>query len=187
MKHDLRVRFTQQVIQDAFWKLLREKPLSKITVKEVCTLADINRSTFYRHYLDCYDLMEKLQEERLAAFERLLEAADDQGIDRVIVSILEALREDDGLYLLLKTQGQSEGFLHRLIRCCYRYMEKNLSELPAVEREGPNRPFNDCFLISGSCGIIEYWMHMGLREPPEEIAEQILRLSESLLRGIQSS
>ena len=49
MKNDLRVRYTQKVIQEAFWKILKEKPLAKITVKEICDLAEINRGTFYKH------------------------------------------------------------------------------------------------------------------------------------------
>ena len=72
MKNDLRVRYTQKVIQEAFWKLLKEKPLAKITVKEVCDLAGINRGTFYKHYMDPYDLMDKIQEEMVCQMEQRL-------------------------------------------------------------------------------------------------------------------
>ena len=58
MKTDPRTRYTRQIITTAFWQLLRQKPMEKITVKEVCDLAQINRGTFYRHFRDCYDLME---------------------------------------------------------------------------------------------------------------------------------
>ncbi len=184
MKTDLRVRYTRKVIQEAFWKLLREKPLAKITVKEVCDLAGINRGTFYKHYLDCYDLMDKLQEEAITGFERLLDTVEAGGIQNVIVSILEALRSDSGVYLLFQSQGQADSFLHRLIGCCYRCMEKRITGLPGMQPGDENRRFNYSFLISGCCGIIEYWVHTGMREPPEEIAEQILRLSEAFLRGL---
>lgn len=184
MKTDLRVRYTKSVIQEAFWKLLREKPLAKITVKEVCDLAQINRGTFYKHYLDCYDLMDKLQEEAVTNFERLLDAVEDSGIQNVIVSILEALRSDSGAYLLFKSQGQADSFLHRLIACCYQCMEKRITGLPGMEREDESRKFHYSFLISGCCGVIECWVHTGMREPPEEIAEQILLLSEAFLRGL---
>lgn len=49
MKTDARVRYTCKVIQDAFLDILKEKPISRITVKEVCDKAEINRGTFYKH------------------------------------------------------------------------------------------------------------------------------------------
>ena len=73
MKNDPRTRYTRKVIQDAFLEILKEKPVSRITVKEVCDKAEINRGTFYRHYQDCYDLLDKIEEEGLKEFEKMLE------------------------------------------------------------------------------------------------------------------
>lgn len=50
MKTDARVRYTVHMIQNVFLELLKEKPVAKITVKEICEHAEINRSTFYKHY-----------------------------------------------------------------------------------------------------------------------------------------
>ena len=63
---DARVRYTKMVIKDAFISLLKEKPLNKITVKEICGLAEINRATFYKHYCDPFDLLEKMEQEILS-------------------------------------------------------------------------------------------------------------------------
>lgn len=52
MKTDARIRYTRQTIQQVFIDLLKQKPLGKITVKEICEKAQINRSTFYKHYED---------------------------------------------------------------------------------------------------------------------------------------
>ncbi len=186
MKTDLRVRYTQAVIQEAFRKLLREKPLAKITVKEVCDLAQINRGTFYKHYLDCYDLMDKLQEEAIGNFERLLDSVETSGVRNVIVSILEALRSGAGAFELFRFQGRSDGFFHELVRCCYRCMEKRITGFPGMEQGEGDRKCSYPFLISGCCGVIEYWVHTGMQEPPEEIADEILRLSEAFLRGLDS-
>ena len=53
---DLRVKKTERSIQQAFLDLRRQKPLEKITVKELCQRADIHKSTFYSHYEDLYAL-----------------------------------------------------------------------------------------------------------------------------------
>ena len=45
MKTDARVRYTVHMIQNIFLELLKEKPIAKITVKEICERAEINRST----------------------------------------------------------------------------------------------------------------------------------------------
>ena len=47
---DIRVKKTKRAIQKAFIALLREKPIEKITVKEIAERAEINKTTFYSHY-----------------------------------------------------------------------------------------------------------------------------------------
>lgn len=60
---DLRIERTKRSIKEAFLKLRKEKPLEKITVKELAELAYINKATFYSHYKDIYDLSEQLEDE----------------------------------------------------------------------------------------------------------------------------
>ena len=55
---DRRVKYTKKVIKDTFIDLLSEKDINKVTVSEICKIADINRATFYRYYLDVFDLLE---------------------------------------------------------------------------------------------------------------------------------
>ena len=45
---DRRTRKTKEILTHIFIDLLKKHPIEKITVKELCDLADINRSTFYR-------------------------------------------------------------------------------------------------------------------------------------------
>lgn len=58
---DLRIEKTTCAIRNAFLQLRSQKPLEKITVKELCALANINKATFYLHYHDIYDLSETLE------------------------------------------------------------------------------------------------------------------------------
>lgn len=61
MAEDRRVRKTKKAICDVFCELIKEKRLNEITIKELCTKADINKSTFYLHYRDIYDLAESIE------------------------------------------------------------------------------------------------------------------------------
>ena len=60
---DLRIEKTERGIKNAFIELRSRKPLEKITVKELCESARINKSTFYAHYKDIYDLSDAIEEE----------------------------------------------------------------------------------------------------------------------------
>lgn len=58
---DYRIEKTKHSIYNAFIEMRAHKPLERITVKEICELARINKSTFYAHYVDIYDLSEKIE------------------------------------------------------------------------------------------------------------------------------
>ena len=60
---DRRTKYTQKIIKETFLELLEEKEINKITVLELCKKADINRATFYRYYVDIYDLLNNLENE----------------------------------------------------------------------------------------------------------------------------
>ena len=60
---DLRVKKTKRAIRSAFYELIKEKPLEKITVTEIAARAEINKTTFYAHYETVYDLVDQLEQE----------------------------------------------------------------------------------------------------------------------------
>lgn len=72
MENDRRIRRTRAAIQTAFLKLIVEKDINKITVKELCELADINKSTFYLHYRDMFDLAEHAKKQLAVEISNIL-------------------------------------------------------------------------------------------------------------------
>ena len=73
---DLRMLKTQNAIHEAFYELRKKLPLEKIRVNELCQMAQINKSTFYRHYLDVYDLSNALENEIIGAIKADFSSAD---------------------------------------------------------------------------------------------------------------
>lgn len=71
---DLRTERTKRSIEYAFLELRKQKPLEKITVKELAELAYINKATFYTHYHDIFDLADQLEN---AFFENTLAGIPD--------------------------------------------------------------------------------------------------------------
>lgn len=62
-KSDLRILKTLRSINTAFMELIIKKPVHKITVTELAATAEISKGTFYLHYLDIFDLYDKLVED----------------------------------------------------------------------------------------------------------------------------
>jgi len=72
-KNDLRVIKTRQNIRNTFIRLLSEKEFEDITVQELIDRAVINRSTFYKHFRDKYDLAESMCSEFMDQYRCILE------------------------------------------------------------------------------------------------------------------
>src|SRR5699024_7072102 len=72
MKRDLRIVKTLSAIDTAFLELLQEKSFDKITIKEICERALINRATFYSHYSDKFQLIESYQESLVKGIREIL-------------------------------------------------------------------------------------------------------------------
>ena len=90
-KTDARKRYTQLVLKQALLKLLKEKPVNKITVKEVCELAQLNRATFYAHYRDCFALLESIENELIDAFEQSLRYISSFDVTALIEAIYDSI------------------------------------------------------------------------------------------------
>ena len=133
MKTDARVRYTRQIIQHVFIDLLKQKPLNKITVKEICEKAEINRSTFYKHYEDVYHLMHKLEESALNQLELLLFGSAHNGNIHVLTTLLTSLLEYKDLLTSLTAKSPDSDFLNRLAERCSQYAVSHLASGDVLE------------------------------------------------------
>ena len=65
MPENRRVKMTKSMMKEALLELLEKKPLDKITVKDVCENADVNRSTFYSYYESIEQLLLEIEDDVL--------------------------------------------------------------------------------------------------------------------------
>ncbi|MCD7818947.1 MAG: TetR/AcrR family transcriptional regulator [Lachnospiraceae bacterium] len=112
---DIRIKKTKESITNAFLELRSRKPLEKITVKELCEKAMINKSTFYSHYTDVYDLSEQLENEVVeAVLSNLSEQSGSQSSDYV-TELFHALLSYDHLIKILFS-GDRQGRLLTVLK-----------------------------------------------------------------------
>lgn len=67
---------TEEKILNAALKLLEEKNLDKISVKDICDECEINRNTFYYHYTDIYAVLDALLENASTLMKKEGEGSD---------------------------------------------------------------------------------------------------------------
>ena len=115
---DARIRYTKMVIRDAFIGLLKKKPLNRITVKEICDIADINRATFYKYYSDPFDLLEKIEQELLHQLQKKLNPSVNSFRD-VFTLIMGSVQADFEEYQALFSDNGDSQFPVRIFALYY--------------------------------------------------------------------
>lgn len=58
-----KIKLTKLLFKEALVDLLKDNNISQISIKKLCEKAELNRSTFYAHYIDIYDLLEEVEDD----------------------------------------------------------------------------------------------------------------------------
>ncbi len=115
MKTDARVKYTQKAIKDALIGLLENKPINRITVKEVCDVAGINRATFYSHFADCFDVLEKIENDLLSDFEKSLAYVNVAEVSELINAIYDMIDANAEICRVLVFHNKDSALLTRML------------------------------------------------------------------------
>lgn len=180
---DARVKGTRKAIRESFLELLRKKPVSRVTVKEICEMSEINRSTFYKHYSDPLDVLEKMEEEIL---EKLADSLQPALSDmRAYLDLVLLQMETQGnVYRLLASERGDMAFPTKIFECCYKTVfprfGSNFPELTVSQRDMVYQ-----YLAQGSGGVLGKWMDGGMREPRETVIALLLQLNAGAVSGLQ--
>ncbi len=175
-REDRRVLHTKTVLRDSLFKLMKEKPISRITPTEICRLAHINRNTFYKHYRSPEMLLESIEDE---LYNQLAEATEKNSSDdktELFAAVLQAIRDNADLYTCLFSDYGNKDFLKRFIALPHDNVVADWA------RSNPGISKDDCemmatFIINGSTGIIYEWVQGGMKKDPRELAKVLENLN----------
>ena len=160
-KTDLRIRRTKKSIRDAFFELIEEKGFDSVTVKDITDRALISRNTFYLHYEDKFDLLNKISNELMRKVywrvsKDLIKIKDlDFTIDctaALLISIQRVIDEDGDLYRLLLTDPGTVVFsekIEKTIRTALDLIKGDIEGISDLSIE---------YIITGMKGVIRYWV-----------------------------
>lgn len=182
-KTDRRILRTLRMIDEAMVSLLEQKPISEISVTELCERADINRNTFYDHYNSCADVLEHLEQK---LFEKLSNAFSVQtnSVDSTEI-VLKVFSNEKRLSKVLLSDHAGTRFSNSIIRAAQgrniALASRNASRLSPAYR----MMLSD-FSIAGGAAIIRRWARGGMKEPPEDVAKFIRLVSNFGSEKIQA-
>ncbi|MEA5039259.1 MAG: TetR/AcrR family transcriptional regulator C-terminal domain-containing protein [Clostridiaceae bacterium] len=181
-KDDRRVRYTKMVLQKSFIQLLAAKDISQVTVKEICAQADVNRTTFYAHYRDQYDLMHKIEAELLDNVSSYLfdnmESDSGKDIVRAVEKIFEYIKENAELCQLLLSERGDINLQKQIMMLVYDKNMDNLLSSGRMTRE--QAEYMHSFIITGCVGVVQRWLDEDMPYPARYMAEMLVTLSVSL-------
>ena len=171
---DRRTKYTKKVIQDTFIELLEQKDIKKITVMELCKIADINRATFYRYYIDIFDLLEKMEDEFVEEFQNSYKDFDythNQLYDYVL-ALLQACVNNKVFVKVLFSTKNSISFLEKVLNDAYfRCKEKWAHDIPNLD--SVDAEYATAYIFNGTLGIVNYWIQNDFDKNIEDIANMV--------------
>ena len=105
---DRRVIKTKKAIRNAYLTLNIEKDTSKITIKEIADLADVDRKTVYNYYKSVEDILGEIENELIAHFEEAAQELDGERDPKMyFVRLAELVEKDMEMYELLMRSDNS--------------------------------------------------------------------------------
>ena len=169
---DGRIKYTKQAIRNNLLKLIRIMPIEKITVKALCEKSEINRATFYRHYNDCYDVMEEIEMEMLDELFKLIEKRNQEDIFLIMA---ENIKEHREIYTSVSSDNGDPYFSEKIIRLCYKEKREQIKTAFSKLSETQCHWLYEYF-AHGCAGILSCWMAGGMKESTENVAEFLSKI-----------
>ncbi|MBR2077198.1 MAG: TetR/AcrR family transcriptional regulator [Exiguobacterium sp.] len=179
---DLRVIRTKKLIKDAFFSLIEEQGFEGVTVKQLTERAGINRGTFYSHYVDKFELMEKCVNEIFEEAEQKLihhlpHIFGDERTDKSYHYLVPFIRfiEDNQIIMKPLLGPNGDPTFQAKLR---KFMQAALFQRSPVTLFDPDEmmvppPYLVAYLSSAHMGVIYEWLN---NPSSEETAEDIARI-----------
>jgi AcrR family transcriptional regulator len=165
------------ILKQSLLELISDRPVGKVTIKEICDMADVNRGTFYNHYNDQYALMNEilndLDVESKAAFEDI-HIDSVKSVD-ILVGVIRIIATNSSLCKIICGDYSDKRFLNKLINNARdKFIEKWKPKMKNADIKQMDRLYT--FVANGVTAVIQAWLENGMEESPEEIAAFILRI-----------
>ena len=178
-KTDRRTLRTRKAICDAFAELLAEKELHKITVQEIADRADVNRVTFYKHYLDVYDLYDKIEEDVLVELGLLILQLDELRSEEFFSCLIGYIRDNNRIFGMMFSRNGTNDLREKFGRLMEGLFRKLISEQRDSRLDDEQIEYLSCYRAQGCIAVVEKWVHSGFSESESFIVRTLADLDQN--------
>ena len=178
---DQRTRLTKTLLYNSIIEMARNNSIHKISIRELCNKAGINRSTFYRYYGSQYDLINEMQNEFIGKIDSRVKSSVTENLyDKLVYSVLYVLNEDIKMSRFLLLDYSDKNFIDRLYD---RLGPKEYipSIIPYIPEHLQIYMYKGYF--SGVDEIVCQWIMKDEREDVTEITALILELQKRIFNN----
>lgn len=169
MQENQRIRLSKKMLKDSLTHLLRKENIHKISVRDICDGAQINRTTFYKYYGSQYDLLADMENDVLTQIGNFLDESNDNNDDNLkrLVQIIVFINENLDLCAILLNNNVDPKFPEKLFSLPS--IRNNLAQL-MTDYDEEKLEYLFGFVISGGFDMMKRWINNENRESPEEMA-----------------
>lgn len=183
-KEDRRIRRTKKLLKQALAQLMDEKEFKDITVRDITERADLNRGTFYLHYTDTYDILNKIENEILFNIQSMVDEKTNSAdlpedlASCTLMPIAEYIKENADIFRCLMNNKVSADFIEKFRD----FIFKNCSEIIKRRFSIKDNNINDyyfSFITYGIIGVIKEWLE---KKPLIDVSE-IVQFADSIINS----
>ncbi|XEC96727.1 TetR/AcrR family transcriptional regulator [Paenibacillus tarimensis] len=178
---DPRIVRTRQLIRDAFVELLEEIDIEKISVNRLAERATINRVTFYLHYRDIPDMLEKMADDMIGEIRRISNHtpvkpdAEEDADWPVLVKLLEHIAEHANFYKVVLASRRIPIFTERLLKLLTGLVNEKIEGLgndSYMSKAGIKKDIAIWYGSSALIGTIIAWLQNDMPYTPAFLTKQ---------------
>ncbi len=170
------MNYTCVAIKNTFMELLKEKPLDKISVKEITKKCQINRNTFYYHYHDTYDLLQKIFEEEAEKYATPYLDNDMEWKDCFIQAVGFALENKEAICHVFNSMQRStlEKYLFDVSGSLMASIIKKKSE--GLDISAIDKKYMTIVYKHAIVGIIIEWLGNDMQDDPYTVIDRMSKI-----------
>ena len=180
------VRRTKTALRNSLIELMKNKPILRITVKEICDTADVGRSTFYIHYESQFALLEEIEMACLTVFEERLHKNqplrkyNDREITQKFEKILQFIADNSNSIQTLLSENGDTFFQRKFIQSFINYTKKTKNHYADNSIKDETSECYSVFVVHGAIALVQHWLKNNMHIPVSDIAKMFVILTRGM-------